>query len=112
MVGVSIEAGVWRVASGVDIASDLHGSTMRGGMNRDSVCCVAGFCDLGKGKMRGGSGEMRGFFPFDKLRVRMTRLFFGAALKMIQVVQISRMPGPNFSIFSWPRPWMVFSWER
>jgi hypothetical protein len=43
---------------------------------------------------------MRGFFPFDKLRVRMTRLFFGAALKMIQVVQISRMPGPNFSIFS------------
>ncbi len=37
MVGASIEAGVCRVASGVDIASDLHVSTVRGGMNSDSV---------------------------------------------------------------------------
>jgi hypothetical protein len=46
---------------------------------------------------------------------------FSAALRMTmlcrqpegdQVVQISMIPGPNFSIFSWPRPWMVFSCER
>ena len=37
MVGVSIEAGVWRVASGVGMASGLHVSTVRGGMNSDSV---------------------------------------------------------------------------
>lgn len=37
MVRGSIEAGVWRVVSGVGMVSGLHISTLRGGMNSDSV---------------------------------------------------------------------------
>ena len=46
MVGVSIEAGVWRAESGVDIVSGLHVSTVWGGMNSHSVF---------EGRMSGGA---------------------------------------------------------
>ncbi len=43
MGGVSIEAGVWRAVSELGMASGLHVSTVRGGMNSDSVCGEARF---------------------------------------------------------------------
>src|SRR5438309_10803470 len=62
MVGASIEAGVWRVASGVGMASGLHVSTMQGGMNSDSVLRLVSLGLFGRGRyeeLRAKCGVLR-----------------------------------------------------
>ena len=85
---------------------------------------VGALVDGGRGFEEGWgvSGGIGADFRFGHGRGPVARLSDGSIIQVGMnsgsvrlrpyAIQTSRMPGPNFSAFSWPRPWMDFSCAR